>query len=283
MNAKNNIKLRKDLDRAIEQGNIDDIKNIMENIPDCIPPVSARELADRIMSVNKEVRPMKNKISKRVFIAAALIAVAACVSVSAGVVLKSYLFEKDGKFVSVISNAGLSNEEAEAIADDSVKENITPSNEENTLKPQSFDSIEEAEKTLDMEIALPAYNPLSEPEEITGARRYLSDKSSYAEAWVVYGDVESKIYGITVTKNDFEDEEVTGALVTDSRMTGEEFTSDSGFKYNILTDSNESGDKVAYIYITYIGDYEYSMNFYGFDKSEMEKIVNSVDLSGYAK
>ncbi len=280
MDAKNNIKLRKDLDRAIEEGNIEDIKNMLEHIPDCAPPMSARELADSIMSENKEVRPMKNKISARVLIAAAIIAVIACVSVSASGILKRYVFEKDGYYVKVeTNNTELSEEEANKLAEERLKASKeTEPNEENTLTPQTFATVEEAEKALDMVIVMPKHMPDLELKEISGAKTYLSDKSSKSSVWLTYGDVDSKAYGMTVTKTDYNDEYVEGTLITDSKVTGEEFVTDKGIKYDILTDTDETGEKTAYIYVTNIGEYEYALDFYGFDKTEMERIVNSADI-----
>ncbi len=285
MYAKNNIKIRQDLDRAIEEGNMEDIKNMLERIPDCTPPMSAGELADSIMSDDKEVRPMKNKIPARVLLVASVIAVIACASVSAGSLLKHYVFEKDGYYVKVeTNNSNLSEDEANKLAEERLKASKeTEPSEENILKPQTFATVEEAEKALDMDIVMPKHMPGLELKEISGAKTHLSEKSSKSSVWLTYGDTESKAFGLTVTKADYNDEYVEGTLITDSKVTGEEFVTDKGIKYDILTDTDETGEKTAYIYVTNAGRYEYAMDFYGFDKTEMESIVNSADISEYLK
>lgn len=284
MDTKNNIELRKSLDRAIEEGSIEDIKSIINNIPNCTPPVSVKELTEKVRADNKEEKFMKNKKSVKLLIAVAAISVITCASVGAATLLKNYVFDNDGRFISVVSNSDISENEAKELVKDYTQD--YDKEKSNYIAPEymNFETIEEAEKELDMDIVTPGYKPDIELSEIQGIKTYISENSSSATAWITYGSPESGIcYGITATKMDYQDKDVTSVLSTDSQMTGEEFVSDKGFKYSLLEDKDENSDRVAYMYLTYAGDYEYSVNFFGFDKAEMEKVVNSVDLSEYVK
>ena len=94
MNAKNNdIETRKKLDRAIEDENMEEIKSIMESIPDCEPEIDVREFTAKIK--NKcagEVNTMKKRISvKAAAVVAAVVAVTG-VSVGAATLLQQFTF-----------------------------------------------------------------------------------------------------------------------------------------------------------------------------------------------
>lgn len=286
MNTKNrDIEIRKELDKAIEAGDMEKINNIMQNIPDCQPETNVNDFIDNIRhKCAGEVKTMKKKISTRIAIAAAAIVAVTGVSVSAAALLKQFSFFKDGNYVTVSSNSDLSEEEAKKLAEDAVNDiDVTP-NEHNTAKPEVFENIQSAEKTYDMNIIMPEKMPDLKLSDITGSQMYTGENSSISTVWLNYGDFEKggKGFGLTVTRNNFADgDEITSIDSSDAVKDGEEFTSEKGYSFNVLKDSDEESGRTAKIMTANVGEYEYSMVFFGFNDSEINDIVNSVDLSQY--
>ena len=285
MNAKNNdIETRKKLDRAIEDGNMEEIKNIMESIPDCEPEIDVREFTAKIK--NKcagEVNTMKKRISvKAAAVVAAVVAVTG-VSVGAATLLQQFTFMKDDNYVTVTSNGELSKEEAEKLADDAVNENAVP-DDTNTAKMDVFETVEDAEKEYDMDVIMPDKMHELKLSEVTGTKMYAGENSSVSTIWATYGDTNEKAFALTVTRNDFSDaDDVTHISGSDAEGAGDKFVSEQGYTFDKLSDTDEESGKTAEIMTANVGQYEYAMVFLGFDESEMEDIVNSVDLSEYAK
>lgn len=285
MNAKNNdIETRKKLDRAIECGNMEEIKSIMESIPDCEPEIDVKEFTAKIKNkCTGEVNTMKKRISvKAAAVVAAVVAVTG-VSVGAATLLQQFTFMKDGNYVTVTSNGELSKEEAEKLADDTVNENVVP-DDTNTAKMDVFETVEDAEKEYDMDVVIPDKMPELKLSEVTGTKMYAGEDSSVSTIWATYGDTNEKAFALTVTRNDFADaDDITNITKSDAEGTGDKFVSEQGYMFDKLRDTDEESGKTAEAMTTNIGQYEYSMVFFGFDESEMEDIVNSVDLSEYAK
>lgn len=282
MDAKNNIEIRKSIDKAIENGNIKEIQSIMNNIPDCEPEMPVNDFIKSIKEkcVIKEDNNMKSKFSMKVLITVAAVAVIGCVSVGAATVFKSFTFNENGKFVSVTANNDISEDEAARLAKEAANDNVLP-NDENTVKPESFKTINEAEKAYDMKIALPDVKPDLSLESVEGSISYISENSSTATIWATYGNIDEKAYGLTVTKKDFKDEDITDILSTDAEVTGDNFVSDKGYEFDVLNDCDEVSGRTAKIFMTYVGNYEYCIYFTNFDDSEIEGIVNSIDLGEY--
>ena len=190
---------------------------------------------------------------------------------------------KDDNYVTVTSNGELSKEEAEKLADDAVNENAVP-DDTNTAKMDVFETVEDAEKEYDMDVIMPDKMPELKLSEVTGTKMYAGENSSVSTIWATYGDTNEKAFALTVTRNDFSDaDDVTHISGSDAEGAGDKFVSEQGYTFDKLSDTDEESGKTAEIMTANVGQYEYAMVFLGFDESEMEDIVNSVDLSEYAK
>ncbi len=275
MDTKNNIETRKKVDRLVEEGKIDEVTAILRNVTDCQPSIPV----DEFMRNVREDSNMKSKFSKRILIVAAICAVTS-VSVGAATLLKQFTFNENGKFVTVTANNDISEEEAARLAKEVANDNVVP-NAENTIEPESFKTIEEAEKAYDMKIALPDVKPALSLESVEGSISYISENSSTATIWATYGNIDEKAYGLTVTKKDFNDEDITDILSTDAEVTGDKFVSDKGYEFDVLNEIDEESDRSAKIFMTYVGNYEYCIYFTNFDDTEIENVVNSIDLGEY--
>lgn len=276
MDTKNNIITGKKIDRFIEEGKINEAVELLNNAVDCKPQISVDKFIYNIREENK----MKNKHSKRVLLAVAAVCVITCTGVCADSYLKQFTFNENGKYVSVTSNSDISKDDAQKLAKDAANSTAEP-NENNTIKPDSFDTINEAEKAYDMKVALPSVIPDMELNTVEGSVNYISEDSSSSTIWAAYGDADKKAYGITVTKNNYNDKDITSVLSTDAEDTGSAFVSQKGYKFNILNESDEESNRTAKIFALNKGVYEYSIYFTGFDEAEMEDIVNSIDLAEY--
>lgn len=282
MDTKNNTEIRKSIDRAIEEGNIREIQSIMNNIPDCEPEMPVGDFITKVKEkcVIKEDNNMKRKFSMKALITVAAIAVIGCVSVGAATFFKTFTFNENGKFVSVTANSDISEEEAARLAKEAVNDNVMP-NDENTVKPESYNTIKDAEEAYNMKIAIPAVKPDLSLESVEGSISYISENSSTATIWATYGNIDKKAYGLTVTKKDFNDDDITDILSTDAETTGDKFVSDKGYEFDVLNEIDETSGRSARIFVTYVGDYEYSIYFVNFDDAEIEDVVNSIDLREY--
>lgn len=282
MDTKNNTEIRKSIDRAIEEGNIREIQSIMNNIPDCEPEMPVGDFITKVKEkcVIKEDNNMKRKFSMKALITVAAIAVIGCVSVGAATFFKTFTFNENGKFVSVTANSDISEEEAARLAKEAVNDNVMPNNE-NTVKPESYNTIKDAEEAYNMKIAMPAVKPDLSLESVEGSISYISENSSTATIWATYGNIDEKAYGLTVTKKDFNDDDITDILSTDAETTGDKFVSDKGYEFDVLNEIDETSGRSARIFVTYVGDYEYSIYFVNFDDAEIEDVVNSIDLREY--
>lgn len=282
MDTKNNIEIRKSIDKAIEKGNMREIEGIMSNIPDCEPKMSVNDFIKSVKEkcVIKEDNNMKSKFSTKALIAVAAVAVIGCVSVGAATVFKTFTFNENGKFVSVTANNDISEKEAARLANEAANGNVVPNNE-NTVKPISFETVEDAEKTYDMTVILPNKKPDLDLSMVQGQKAYFAENSSQTTIWAVYGDADKKAYGLTVTKKNYDDEDITDILSTDAEVTGDKFVSDNGYSFDVLIDSDEATGRSAKIFLTYVGNYEYAINFVNFDDDEIEDVVNSIDLGEY--
>lgn len=266
------------LDRAIEKGNIDKVNSILNDIN--INDEPDLSLEDLITKCESEENSMKKRVSSKVLILAASIAVIAAVSVGAATILKQYNFSHNDNYVTVTSNGDLSKDEAKELADDALADNTLP-NDNNVVKPDNFKNITEAEKKYDMQVILPKKMPELNLSEVQGSQMYIDSNNMESTIWATYGDVNKKAFGMTVVKYDYKDNDVTSTLKTDAQSSGESFTSDYGYIFDELKESDESSERTAQIYSTTVGNYNYSMVFMGFDNREIKDIVNSTNLDDY--
>ncbi len=274
----NSIKTRLSLDEAIEKGNINEINEILDDID--INDEPDMSLEDLINKCESEEKVMKKKVSFKILVAAASMAVIATVSVGAAALLKTYSFSDGDNYVSVTSNGNLSEDEAKALADDALDANPVP-DANNTITPDKFKTVEEAEKKYDMQVVIPDKMPALKLSEVTGTQTYIDSESGESTIWATYGDINKKAFGMTITKYDYNGNDITNVMKSDAQPDGEGYTSDKGYKFEVLKEIDEESGRTAKIYSTTVGNYNYSMVFANFDNSEIEEVVNSVDLENY--
>lgn len=280
INAKNNnIKTRKMLDSAVEVENMEEIKRILKDIPDIKPELSYKDFSDSIRhKYPKEENKMK--INYKIPMIAAIIAVVAGATVGASALIKQFTFNINDKYVTVSSNSDISSNEAKKIAEEAYDYEVKP-DETNTVEPDRFNSISEAEAKYNMKVIIPEKLPDLELNDVSGSELYISDTSKQSTIWVDYGNINKEAFALTVVRYDYNDSDITSITSTDAESKGEHFISERGYEFNVLKDSDEESGKTANIMTANMGEYEYSMVFVGFDKSTIEEIVNSVDLESY--
>lgn len=294
MNTKNNRQLLKNLEIAVKRENSEEIAEILAKLPDVEPPISTEEFIKKIkQTTRKERTHMKIYPTVKTAAAAAAVTALFCATAFAAVeAYKQYTFMKDNTYVTVTSNEELSEEEAEKLADDAVKdfekakedaanysgEGETP---ESVGTYETFETVEEIEEAYNIKIATPTAAPDIALSDITGSVMSYSDAGNETTAWLTYGDPDEKAYFITFTEYSFEGGAITSVTGADAAPTGETYTSETGFTYDILNDSDEETERTAKIYITGINNRQYAIGFVGFDDAEAETVVNSIDLSLY--
>jgi hypothetical protein len=183
----------------------------------------------------------------------------------------------------------LTEEEAKDMAAAANEDREPPIPGVNVLSPEEylfFESVEEAESGLDMEIVMPAALPAMNLDGIDGDRMSFGDGVESRTAWLTYSDDAGRQFGITVERN----VAPPGTPVThitehdmDEGSLGS-YTSKSGVEYTTLTESNpDDSSETAVIATVMIGEYEYALVFVGFDEAERHAILDSADLSVYGE
>ncbi len=298
-NKNNLVDLRIKLDNAIDDGNMEEIDTLLNEIlsvdRDFIEPENVEEFAKSVKrKIEKGGIEMKRKVNfkRMVAIAAAIVAVVG-VGVSGSSLFKQYAFSDGDKFYTLSADSDFDENALDEIKE-SVKsgKSITDPKAftgENSpeigigrpsdIEKKSFDSIEEAEKYLEMKVVLPKVMPDLEIASIEGSKAEFGENNSYSEIWATYGDIYTKAFGVTVKKMNFE--EGVSSLTSNDMDEGShgEYVSPKGYKFDKFNESDETKERTANIYITSIGDYQYSFAFYNFSDEERENIVDSFDLS----
>lgn len=288
--------LHEQLDNAIDSMNMDSIENILNEIyQDESLNVEIEDYKDFSEKIKGNYRREKNNMKlfknkkARVTILAATISLIACVSVGAAILNNNFTFTKDGNYWNIKSNSDIDEEEAKKIADSSdmgKKDAINAaeeSGETNVIEPEyvQYESIEGAEKGLDMNIIMPDYMPELEMSDITASITDFGGTISKT-AWINYGNADDKYFGLTINRTVLNDKDSTVISKNEyDEGTEGEYISKKGYSFVTLQESNEDKSKTANIAVTEIGEYEYSMVFFGFDENEMHSVIDSVDLEDY--
>lgn len=252
-----------------------------------------RIFSARVQKLCQEDIQMESKPSwsrkKTRFIA--VIAVASALLMGASVYaannLNLFSFLSDDKYVTIRTTEDITEDEAKARAE---SDDTAPSAPENAVTPEQteyqFESVEQARETMDMEIPFPADLPAMRFESGQGLSLALdTDGSEKRMVWLTYADDQQRMFGITVSRALFKPGVPHSSITTsdaDPSSMGT-YHSKSGFAYNTITESDDSGEKTAHIATTMIGEYDYALVFVGFEQAEREAIIDSVDLSGYQK
>lgn len=267
------IELRRAIDRAIDEGDTEEIERLLSKTPDTED--MPRDFALSIISRCKENKTMKKlRISKIGVVAAAV--VLCCGAVGGAVLVKHYSMEYGNKYIQVASNEDIDEKELAEIAKNSAVDiEDIESGKVIVANTKTYSSVEEAEKEMGIKAVLPAVMPELKLDKVEGCVLNDNRKDMYIE----YGSPDTKYFGITLGYEKLgqgESSVTTGDI--DEGSLGS-YTSAKGYKFDTLDESGKG--KTAHIYTTHVGDYEYSLVFSDFDEKEMEKVVDSVDLESY--
>ncbi len=241
--------------------------------------------AARIQKRNKENHTMKQSAKGfRIAIVAAVILIMS-VTVYATGALRFFRFQQGDKFVTLRTNQDITQSEAEQLVSVDFSTSSIPEEAVGQVQTQefTFDSVEEAEQTLDMEIVIPGAMPEIPLESAMGSTALFGEDMQSHTVWLNYQDDAGRMMGITVVR-----EVVKPGSDVISYTTGDidegslgKYKSKSGIVYQTLTESDDTGSKTAHIATTIVGEYEYNLVFFGFEQSEREAIIDSADLSIY--
>lgn len=266
-----NTELRAALDRAVDEGNMEEIDRLIKLTPDV--PDMPEDFARSIIKENKENKAMKKfKISKVGIIAAAV--VFSCAAVSGTVLVKRYSAAFGNKYIQVAGNEDIDKNELENIAKTEITDEDIKNGNVMVADTVNYNTIEEAEKNLDIKAVLPEIMPELEIDEISGC--VLNDNRK--DMYIVYGN-EDKHFGITIGYEKLNEGETSVTASDIDEGTLDSYTSAKGYKFDTLSESDGNG--TADIYTTHIGDYEYSLVFENFGEKEMKSIVDSTNLENY--
>ena len=259
--------LRMALDKAIDEGNTEEIDRLIKLTPDV--PEMPENFAYSIIKENKENKAMKRfKIGKAGIIAAAV--VLSCAAVSGTVLVKHYSAAFGNKYIQVAGKGDIDKEELEDIAKTEITDEDIKNGNAIVADTVNYATIEDADKELGIKATLPNIMPELEISEISGC--ILNDNRK--DMYIVYGN-EDKYFGITIGYEKLNEGETSVTSGDIDPGTLDSYTSAKGYRFDAFSEEGSS------IYTTHIGDYEYSLVFYNFGEKEMKNIVDSADLEDY--
>ena len=281
-------RLLRELDSAIDRGDISEINNGIKALTELqAEPIQAEDamlFAARIQKINKEKNHMNKP--KRILPVAIIAAIVMAMGVTAyaAVQLNWFSFVNDDKFVTVRTNENITEQEIKDIINNSeeLPEDFDPSQ---ILQPDmedfSFDSVEEACEQLDMLIPMPADMPEMTLDDATGSKVSFGDTAQGKTVWLNYSDADGRMLGITVNRHISAPGSPAFGYTTHDMDEGSasKYISKSGDEYTTLTESDDTGEKTAHIATIMLGEYEYTLVFFGFEESERTAIIDSTDIS----
>lgn len=279
-------RILKELDAAIDAMDETKINQGLDALQqlDPIPMyVEAPEVfVAHILECNRrENKVMKPKKYFRVAVAAAAIALMG-ITAYAATTYNLFGFGQGDRYVTVRSNDGITEQEARDMAE---ADNSTDISEDMTMQADSkdyeFDSVAAAEAGMDMIIPVPAAMPEMKLDSVDGTITKFGDSAESRTLWINYTDEQERLFGLTVVRDILAE---GNTVYTESDMDPGSlgsYQSKSGVEYTTLTESDPSGEKTAHIATTMIGEYQYTLVFFGFDETERAEIIDSADLSVY--
>jgi uncharacterized Rmd1/YagE family protein len=289
---KNRQEILKELEAAIDSADMRGIDSGLEELAsaqaDTITPEDVNLFSARILKLSEEKQPMKHlgKTARVAIVAAAVLLMG--VTVYAAVSMNLFSFQSGEKYVSIRTTDGMTEQEAQAFAEENL--NAPPPEEGEAVvladvaPEQAFNSVAEAEAGMDMVIPLPAAMPDLELNSAKGQTFAFGEGNEERTVWLEYGSVESgQVLGITVAREVIaEGEDITSYTehdIDDGSLST--YTSKTGVKYDTLTESDETGERTAHIANAMIGEYDYAVVFFGFEETERQQILDSIDLTAY--
>ncbi len=290
MKSKNQI--LKELDAAIDAMDMSAVERGLlelgsgESGPS-VTPGAPRLFAAKIIKLNEEKTKMKYS---RKHIRAAIVAAAVLlmgVTAYAAVTGSLFTFTMGDRYVTVRSDEEMTEQEALDMAKESVESRPVEGANVVYAEPaeKTFNSVEEAEAGMDMIIPMPSKMPEMKLDSATGQIIEWSEGSEMRTVWLTYSDDADRLFGVTVMRDIIPAGEPSTRLSESDMDEGSlgSYTSKTGVTYDTLTESDETGERTAHIATVTIGEYQYSLVFYGFDDAERFAVIDSVDLSAYSK
>lgn len=285
----NKVEILNKIDAAIDAGDMDSINagldelSAMESLT--VHPENAKHFAARLQKMNKEKNSMMrlNRPVRIAIVAAAVMLMG--LTVYAATALNLFNFQQGNKFVTMRTTENMTEQEAKEYVGENVDASVPdgaiisrPDTQEFT-----FDTVEQAQETLGMKIAMPSALPDMKLESADGTIARFGDDKETRTLWLNYSDEQGRIFGITAIREVIKPgTAVTGYTLhdIDDGSLGK-YKSKSGTEYTVLTESDETGEKTAHIATVMIGEYEYALVFFGFEEGERQEIIDSTDLSIY--
>lgn len=278
---KSKKEILKQLEIAIDTEDMKKIESGLEALAAVQPEILAEDpklFGTRIKRMDKENKKMK-PLGKTMKIAVAAAAVLfTSIAVYAAVSLNLFSFESGGRFITFRTNENYSEQEAKDFTEKS-SQNF----EENsvTLPLESFDDVKTAEAVMGMRLVIPSAMPEMKLAGADGQTLEYGDGYSSKTVWLNYSDDAGRMLGITVRLEVVPAGEPITSYTEQEIDSGSHGTykSRSGAEYVTLTESDPTGEKTAHIATTWVGDYEYTLVFFGFDETERNAITDSADIS----
>ena len=280
------IRILKELDAAIDAMDETQINMGLDALQgleqEPIGVEEAESYAAHILELyRRENQTVKPKKYFRAAIAAAAIALMG-ITAYAATTYHLFGFGNGDRYVTIRSNNGITEQEARDMAE---AENRTDIPEDMIMQADSkdyvFDSIAAAELGMDMIIPVPTAMPELEPERVNGTITEFSNSAECRTVWINYADEQERMLGITVVRDILAEGDTTYTSSDMDPGSLSTYQSKSGIEYVTLTESDDSGMMTAHIATTMIGEYQYSLVFFGFDELQRTEIIDSVDLSVY--
>jgi len=286
----NKNEILKELDAAIDKADMAAIDRSLSLSAVESQPIEAEDVklfSARVKKLHKENQTMIKSIQAlRVAVVAAAVLVLG-VSVYASGILSRFSFAQDDKFIMMHTTEDMTEEEARDFVSTDTGAGI-PDGAEMTqpaIQEYAFESVRQAEEQLDMALVLPTAMPDMALEGATGQSVQYGDGLESRTVWLNYADESGRLFGVTVVREVIAPgRDVTGYTINDMDPGSlGYYTSQSGVKYTLLTESDDTGERTAHIATVTVDDYEYSLVFCGFEENERQAIIDSADLSVYGK
>lgn len=281
--------LRARLDDAVKRMDADAANEALEQLEKALAmaPIAAEDTAlfaarIRKMQQERDLKMKKPSQISRMLLAGVAAAIVLSVGVYASGVWKTFTFMQGNRYVTVgTEDDSLTESQAKELAGDR-DTYLTPSEREAAGEsvyvapaPDSFATLADAEKALEMRVALPAKLDGLTAGQVSGQAL---DFGSHI--WAAYAGA-GKYMEVSVDKTEPQDSGATVAEMEVDAGSAGNYRTKSGDVFTTLTESDEASGKTAHIAVISLGSYEYALVFDGFTEPERQAILDSVDLSIY--
>jgi len=286
---KDKKQILKELDDAIDRADMNDIERGLNSLsvvePNTIQAEDPGLFSTRVQKMYKEQCIMnKPRRALRISVVAAVI-MAMGITVYAASTLNWFSFLSGDKFVTMRTTESMTEDEAKALVETN-QNAVIPDGavmETPEIQELSFDTVQQAEKELDMLLVLPASLPDMVLDNANAQIVGFGEGLETRTCWLNYSDDQGRLFGVTVVREIIQPGTPVTGYTTHDIDDGSlgSYKSKSGIEYTTLTESDDSGEMTAHIAYTMIGEYEYTLVFVGFEEAERQEIIDSADLSVY--